>query len=328
MACSCTERCAGGKRVVAVVVTHNRPALLGQCLTALQAQARAPDKVMVVDNASGPETERVLASFPQVKVLRQTCNLGAAAAFRIGLAAALRMGADWVWVMDDDGRPRDGACLHELLSAAARTDAELVAPLVVDVANPGRLAFPLRVAGRTRFRTADVLGFGDLYGFAHLFNGALIGTEVLFSIGLPDPRLFIRGDEVEFLYRARRARTRIVLATGTRFLHPGSAAEIHAILGGLYYATLPVDERKQFFQFRNRAWIFRHYGMWPWLLADVIRYGCFFLASRRDPIGFGRWVAASWAGLRGDFMLEKDGAPVPIATRASWSTRLASRRRA
>ncbi len=314
-------------RVVAVVVTHDRPALLRRCLEALAAQApRAPDSVLVVDNASpGPGTARVLEEFPAARVLRRPENLGGAAGYRAGMEAALRDGADWVWAMDDDGRPRDPDCLHGLLGAAARTGAVLVAPLVLDVDAPERLAFPLRLGGRTRFTAAELGECGDdLRGRAHLFNGALIAAPLLFSVGLPDPRLVIRGDEVDFLLRVRRfaGDAGVVLTPRCAFLHPGGAAEIHPILGGAYYATLPTDARKQFYQFRNRAWIFRRHGMWGWLAADVVRYGCFWLGTRRDPAGLARWAAASWAGLRGDLARP----PPPPAAGAAAAGRGAARR--
>lgn len=292
-------------RVVAVVVTHERPALLSLCLFALATQVRPPDLVIVVDNASGPETARVLADFPAVQVLSQPRNMGGAAGYRVGIGAAMQAGAEWVWLMDDDGRPRDGDCLAGLLAAAGRGRAELAAPLVLDVEEPERLAFPLRLGGRTHFHARDVASRGDVPGFAHLFNGALISTTLLRQIGLPEHRFVIRGDEVEFLLRARRARARIVMATDTHFLHPSSRAEIHPILAGLYYATLPTDANKQFYQFRNRAWILRHYGLWSWLAADVLRYLFFWLGTRKDLRGLSRWIAASWHGLRGDFMREE-----------------------
>jgi rhamnopyranosyl-N-acetylglucosaminyl-diphospho-decaprenol beta-1,3/1,4-galactofuranosyltransferase len=304
------------RRVTAVVVTRDRPALLRRCLEALLEQSpRACDAVIVVDNASGPETRAVLNTFPAVRVLRQPRNLGGAGGYCIGMMAALRDGADWIWAMDDDGRPRDPDCLHALLALAKAEGALLAAPLVLDVDQPERVAFPLRIAGRTRFSRAEVQPHGVLRGFAHLFNGALIAAPLLFAIGLPDPRFVMRGDEVEFLLRARRAGAGIVLATDAAFLHPGSAAEIHPILGGAFYATLPVEESKRFLQFRNRAWIFRRYGMWTWLLADIVRYGCFWIGSRRDPRGFADWTVATWTGLRGDFMRDTkpSAAPEPHA---------------
>lgn len=288
-----------------MVVTHRRPALLRACLFAIRMQDRPPDLVLVLDNASGPDTGRIVAD-ESAEHLYQPRNLGGAGGYHAGIQAALGRGADWVWLMDDDGRPTDSACLAALLAAAERTGADIVAPLVLDVADPVRLAFPIRFSGRTRFLASEMPD--EVLGFAHLFNGALVRATLFRRIGLPNPRFVMRGDEVEFLFRARRAKARIVLDGRVHFLHPGSGPEIHPIMGGLFYATLPIGLTKQLLQFRNRAWIFRAYGMWHWLCADVVRYGWFFLA-RRDPDGLRRWLGATWDGLHGDFMREGQSIP-------------------
>ena len=290
-------------RCVCIVVTRDRPALLAQCLDAVQRQTRRPDLVIVVDNASGPETQAVLATRAAVSVLRLPTNTGGAGGYCAGIRRALDCGADWLWIMDDDGRPCTPGCLASLLDTAGATAADLVGPLVVDVDDPDRLAFPIRTRGQTRFRVNEMEDQGPIEGFAHLFNGALIHAGLVRRIGLPDPRFFIRGDEVEFLYRARRAGARIVLDVATRFLHPGSHAEIHPILAGAFYAVWPQDPVKQYFQVRNRAYIFLRYRMWLFLAADVVRYGAFFLITRQgDVAGFCRWFAASCAGWSGRFM--------------------------
>ena len=289
--------------VAAVIVTRDRPALLRQCLDAILMQDRPPARIVVVDNASGPATQAVLRSYPEVTCVALPHNLGGAGGFRAGIQAGLATGADWLWLMDDDGRPAAADCLAALMDTASRSGAELVGSLVMDVDAPDRLSFPVRLAGRTVFDVATVLRHGPVPGFAHLFNGALIASGLFRRIGLPDPRFFIRGDEVEFLFRARRAGAGIVLATAAGFLHPGSAPEIHPIMGGRFYAVMPGTEMKQQCQFRNRGYIFRAYGMWGWLAADVVRYGWYFLIGRRGDLrGLVRWAAATVRGVRGQFM--------------------------
>lgn len=283
--------------IIAVVVTRDRPALLDACLTALRAQSVPPDHILVLDNASGPETASVLARHDAI-VVRSEENLGGAGGFRSGIEAAMARGAELIWLMDDDGRPRDRTCLATLRATADRTGADLTAPMVVDAERPERLAFPIRLRGRTRFDCSDIPA--EVHGFAHLFNGALIRASLFRRIGLPDTRLFIRGDEVEFLYRARRAGAAIVLAATAEFCHPSSHAEIHPIMGGRFYAVLPSDPVKQFYQFRNRGWIFSRYGMWGWLAADVICYGWLFLLVRGRPREFRAWFGATLGGVRGD----------------------------
>ncbi len=292
-------------RVVAVIVTRDRPALLRQCLDAVLDQARRPDAVVVVDNASQHATRALLDEYPGIRRIWLPQNLGGAGGFQAGIQGALDDGADWLWLMDDDGRPGGPDCLAGLLRTAAARCAELVGPLLIDTEAPGRLSFPVRIAGRTLFDVDSVVRQGPVPGFAHLFNGALIGAGLFRRIGLPEPRFFIRGDEVEFLFRARRAGARIVLDTAARFLHPGSQAEIHPILLGCFYAVVPQEKSKQFYQFRNRGYIFSRYGMWAWLAADVVRYGYYFMVTRRaDVAGLARWAAATTCGVRGGFMRE------------------------
>lgn len=286
-------------RVVVVMVTRNRQAMLLRCLDAVWSQDRRPDLVIVVDNASDQPLDAVLAPCPDLRLLRLPDNLGPAAAFGLGIREALAGGADFVWMMDDDGLPADQGCLSGLLATAAREDADLVSPLIRDIDHPERLAFPIRQRGRTRFTVAALEDAPLIDDFAHLFNGALVASRVFARIGLPDPRLFIRGDEVEFLLRARRAALRVLTDQRLSFLHPSCGREIHPILGGRFYAMVPDDATKCFYQFRNRGWIFARYHMWSWLAADHVRYACWYLQQARDPAGYLRWLRTTWIGVLG-----------------------------
>ena len=289
-------------RVVCVVVTHDRPHCLARCRAALQAQTTRPHEVIVIDNASGPETAEIVAAWPGVVHIRQPVNAGGAAGYVAGIAAALARGAEFVWLMDDDGRPADAACLEVLLRRAV-DGVDVVAPIVLDEAEPSRLSFPIRLGGRTVFDADQVRVHGPVPGFAHLFNGALIRRELFAAIGLPDERFFIRGDEVDFLYRARAHGASIELRPEARFLHPSSESEIFPILFGRFYAVVPSSSTKRFYLFRNRAFIFRRHRMWLFLAMDVVRYASFFLFNRRgDFVGFARWAGITVAGMRGGFM--------------------------
>ena len=284
------------RSVAAVIVTHDRPVLLKRCLEALSRQTRLPDSIFVIDNAS---REPAVVRFPNAQIIRLERNLGAAAGYAAGIRAARAAGFSHLWMMDDDSAPADASCLAGLLATETACGSALTCPVVLDVADPARLAFPIRQAGRTRFTVAALKPRRYIEGFAHLFNGALIASAAFAQVGLPDATLGMRGDEVEFLLRARRAGLRIITDTQTAFLHPSSNAEIHPILGGLFYAVVPCDERKRTFQFRNRGWIFTRYGMWPWLVADHVRYALHFLLGCRDPASYAAWLRATWSGVLG-----------------------------
>ena len=59
---------ANAPTVCAVVITHNRRELLGECLDKIRAQTRPPDHVLVVDNASTDGTAEMLAAQSDIEV--------------------------------------------------------------------------------------------------------------------------------------------------------------------------------------------------------------------------------------------------------------------
>jgi rhamnopyranosyl-N-acetylglucosaminyl-diphospho-decaprenol beta-1,3/1,4-galactofuranosyltransferase len=110
---------AAGGRVVAVIVTWNRRDLLLESIGAVTTQRVAPERVVVVDNASTDGTaDAVRASYPEVTLVRLDRNTGGAGGFAVGLRHALDAGAELVWLMDDDTVPEPGALEHLLRARA------------------------------------------------------------------------------------------------------------------------------------------------------------------------------------------------------------------
>jgi len=284
---------------VAVIVTFDRPELLSHCIQALLRQDRLPNDILIVDNGSNPPASAPFSGGAPITVLRRSAGFGPASAYRFGIDAAIGRAADHVWLMDDDAAPAQDDCLSRLLATASVENAAITSPLVVDIDHTERLAFPMRIRGRTMFHTHELADVARVRGFAHLFNGALIAASAFETVGLPDERLVIRGDEVDFMLRVRRAGLLVVTDCRTQFLHPGSGPEIHPILGGRFYAVVPPDPLKRAYQFRNRGWIFSRHGMLLWLLADHVRYACWFILNAHDPAGYAEWLRYTWRGVLG-----------------------------
>jgi len=288
--------------VVAVIVTRDRPVLLAESLSAIAAQSRRPDHVVVVDN--GPDDEvraTVEASGLPATYLPSRRNLGGAGGFALGMLHALALGADWVWCADDDGRPADGGVLATLLAAAEKHGLAEVSPMVTDMADPERLAFPLRRGLRWRRRLSDFAGVEILPHYASLFNGALFRADALDVVGVPDYRLFFRGDETEIHRRLVRAGLPFGTCVAAAYLHPEGTTEFQPILGGRLSAQYPSNDVKRFFTYRNRGYLMAQPGM-RWLLPlEWIRFSYFFLVHRRDGAGWREWVRLTTAGRRERF---------------------------
>ncbi|MFW5859822.1 MAG: glycosyltransferase family 2 protein, partial [Planctomycetota bacterium] len=198
--------------VAAVVVTHNRLALLRQCLAALDTQTRRPDAIYIVDNASTDGTTDAVAERcagrDDLHHLRLRENRGGAGGFHAGMARAYSDGHEWIWVMDDDSLPRPD-CAQQLIDAQtcypARWKAKVLASRVEWT--DGR-EHPLnRVAPKRRFHR----GFARLARRrGHLsircasFVSIAFHRDCIARFGLPIAAYFIWSDDIEYTARVLR----------------------------------------------------------------------------------------------------------------------------
>lgn len=300
-----TERVAD-ERVVAVVVTHRRPDELAKSLDAVTSQTRAPDHLIVVDNDDDARVRDLVAGQPiPTTYVGSRRNLGGAGGFALGMLQALALGADWVWLADDDGRPADASVLATLLACATRHSLAEVSPMVCDMDDPQRLAFPLRrgLVWRRRVDELRTDGSGQelLPGIASLFNGALFRSSTLDVIGVPDIRLFIRGDEVEVHRRLVRSGLPFGTCLNAVYLHPQGSDEFKPILGGRMHTQYPDDAKKRYFTYRNRGYLQSQPGLRRLIPQEWLRFGWFFLVSRRDPAGLMEWIRLRRLGRRERF---------------------------
>lgn len=275
----------------AVIVTHRRVELLRASLEQVVGQTHPVDWVIVVDNGCEDEVRDLVAELAGERAvyLASRTNLGGAGGFAYGFLTALALGADAVWCADDDGRPADRHVLASLFDVAETHHLHEVSPVVCNIDDPGRLAFPLR-QGLTWKRRRDELEGEFLPGIASLFNGALISAQAMEIIGVPDYRLFIRGDEVEYHRRLVRSGLAFGTALSTAYLHPDGSDEFKPILGGRMHTQYPDNESKRYFTYRNRGYVMSQPGMRKLLPQEYARFSWFFLVQRRDPAGFREWL--------------------------------------
>jgi rhamnopyranosyl-N-acetylglucosaminyl-diphospho-decaprenol beta-1,3/1,4-galactofuranosyltransferase len=288
--------------VCAVVVTHRRTDELAKSLDVLSTQTRMLDHLIVVDNDSDERVRDLVAGQPVPSTyLGSHRNLGGAGGFALGMLHALALGADWVWLADDDGRPKDADVLATLLDCATQYQLAEVSPMVCDLDNPDRLAFPLR-RGLVWRRHVSELGDDDLLpGIASLFNGALFRASTLESVGIPDIRLFIRGDEVDMHRRLVLSGLPFGTCLQATYLHPQGSDEFKPILGGRMHTQYPDDPTKRFFTYRNRGYLQAQRGLRKLVFQEWVRFGWFFLMQRRDPKGFAEWIRLRRLGRRERF---------------------------
>ncbi|WP_433290937.1 galactofuranosyltransferase GlfT1 [Pseudonocardia sp. CA-142604] len=284
--------------VVAVVVTRHRTDMLVDSLAALAKQTHPIAHLIVVDNGPDkPAREIVEACGLPATWLPSWNNLGGAGGFALGMLHALAMGAEWIWLGDDDGRAANETVLATLVDLAERRGLAAVSPTVADMDHPDRLAFAVRRGltwHRSRAALAADSGHGAddelLPGVAALFNGALFRARTLDVIGVPDLRLFVRGDEVEMHRRLVRSCLPFGTSLRAAYLHPAGSEDDKPMLGGRLHARDPDDPVKRYYTYRNRGYLVSQPGMRKVGLLEVPRFAWYFLVTKRSPRQFVQWV--------------------------------------
>lgn len=290
--------------VCAVVVTHRRPDELAKSLDAVCAQSRVPDHLVVIDNDDDARVRDIVNGQPVPSTyLGSRRNLGGAGGFALGMLHALALGADWIWLADDDGRPQDSSVLATLLACAQKYGLAEVSPMICDLDDPERLAFPLRRGIVWRRKVSELrVGTQELMpGIAHLFNGALFRAATLEATGVPDLRMFIRGDETELHRRLIRTGLPFGTCLDAIYLHPQGGDEFKPILGGRMHTQYPDNPSKRYFTYRNRGYLQSMPGMRKLVFQEWVRFGWYFLVSRRDPAGLMEWIRLRRMGRRERF---------------------------
>ncbi len=295
-------------RIVAVVVTYNRLALLTRLLARL-AEVPQLAEVVVVDNASSDGTREWLAGVEggdagtPVLSLAMERNRGGAGGFHAGLDAAVDRGADLVWLMDDDGLPEPD-CLDRLLQH--RTTLDFWGPVVVDEADPDRLVFPIRLPGRATVvhQMADVRAAavdGLIRDVVIPFNGVLVTRDLVERIGLVREDFFIWGDDHEYRLRAERAGARIATVVDAAVHHPSvGALGTPMAFGRTTYNHTPSD-LKHYCMARNNLVNLNEYRG-PLHAAAFVAKTLWFYSFTKPSLRRLRLSARAMAdGLRGDF---------------------------
>ncbi len=208
-----------------------------------------PERTLVIDNQGGLSDH----PDPTVEVLRPGENIGFAAACGLGAARALAAGAGFVWVVNNDARPAVD-CLYELeRTAAAMPRAGLLSPLIVrgDGAGAwyaGGSVSPRALKVRHAFQpaSAEPHDVGFVTGCAWLAS-----AEFIRAAGMPEERLFMYFEDVDWSLRAQALGWRTVLVPAARVVHDVR----YSARGRRLFSPFAV-----YFMTRNRLLLARRWG--------------------------------------------------------------------
>ena len=206
-----------------IIVTYNAANWYRKCIESLLAADVPAEDIIVVDNDSSDGTVSMIAAdYPAVRLLEQKENLGFGKANNVGIREALKLGAQYVFLINQD----------------ATIDKDTLAKLVaVDVATQGRYGIlsPVhyfsehtldrlfaRFTSRPKHTTTVDTESGSYNVKVVAFVNAalwLISRDKILKVGGFNPAFNHYGEDDDYVKRMRYYGYRVAVVEGARGYH-------------------------------------------------------------------------------------------------------------
>lgn len=195
-------------KVYAVVVTYNGASLIEKCLQSLR-DSSYPISVIVVDNASTDESAMLAKRFDNVDCLELKRNLGFGRANNIGIRKALDLGADYLFLLNQDAYIYPDSVERLIYGASGHPEYGIVSPVHLNGA--GTALDPsfekcIEQAGVADAVTMlDDVPMGNEPFTVPFVNAAawLVSRDCLQHVGGFDPIFFMYGEDNDLANRVK-----------------------------------------------------------------------------------------------------------------------------
>jgi rhamnosyltransferase len=235
------------KSTCGIIVTHNPRRDFGLLVTVLATQVGA---IVIVDNAShSPPTPAVDGVRVPVTLIKNSENLGVAAALNQGVSIALASGFHFALTLDQDSVP--GPDVLSLLAGVYANACRCFPVALVGSSFspdfiPSRSAVPTQ-CGRAWVEKETVIT-----------SGSLMALEAYAVVGPFRDDLFIDHVDSEYCLRARTRGYAVVKAAEITMRHEIGYRAVHRLLG-LSLATSNHSPLRRYYQARNLFVLIRTY---------------------------------------------------------------------
>jgi len=218
----------GAPRVAIIVLNWNGWEVTASCLESLQQVEYPNYKIIVVDNAStDASVERLSSGFPHIELIRNTVNLGFAAGNNVGIKRALRDGAQFILLLNNDTVVSPSFLTKMMAVAASHPRIGILNPKISYLDDPGRIwyaggTFNLwqGFARHIGQRAMDSARYNETREVTFITGCAfLIKADVIAEIGLLDERFVMVCEDTDWSIRALKANYKAMYVADARILH-------------------------------------------------------------------------------------------------------------
>ena len=228
-----------------------------ECLESVKKSDYPNYEIILIDNASkNREGEIIKSRFPELILVQNEMNLGFAGGNNIGMRYALKNGAYYVWLLNND-TVIESNTLSDLVAVAEKTpNAGLLSPLIYYYANPEQIQFcgssfdkeDLQIKYIKNLTQINMLDSRSIC----LWGTALfIKKTVIEGIGYLDEKFFAYHEDADYSLRALNYGFINIIVSSAKIFHK------HHYLDDEGLKHLP--PHCAFYRARNDFWLWQNY---------------------------------------------------------------------
>lgn len=198
--------------IAVVIINYNGDSVLQECLLSCISENISPSDIVVIDNGSTDESQKLCEKYASLTFIKNQCNKGFSRAVNVGISACK---TKYVLILNNDARLLPGSIEHLCACADGYPGAAFVGARLVD--EHGRYQnvvaeFPRwwkEIIPRVFLRRGKAdpkMSIVEDPIVVPSFVGAafLVRTEVLPDLGLLDEEFFFYLEETEWCHRAHQ----------------------------------------------------------------------------------------------------------------------------
>jgi GT2 family glycosyltransferase len=230
------------KRIFAVILHYKGRDLTYRCVLSLRGINKKDFslEIVLVDNCSPQPVDKFKEEFKDLVVLKNSQNLGFAEGNNVGIRYALKNGADWVLVLNNDTTIAPDLLIKLIKQGNLINQSGILGPKIYFA--PGfeyhKNRYKQNQRGKVFWYAGGIIDWKNIYCFhrgvdevdkgqydkieeTDFISGCamMVKKEVFEKIGLFDSRYFLYLEDVDFCQRAKKAGFKIIYVPQGKVWH-------------------------------------------------------------------------------------------------------------
>lgn len=251
-------------KVVVIILNYKVKDLTLKAIISVKGSTFKNLEIIVVDNNSHDGLANTLVNRQDLTFIQNDENLGYCGGNNVGIAQALKDGADWVFILNPDAQV-DKDAIKNLVEVAQKENIGIAGPKVLftdrktiwyagGVFDTGNVLGTHRGVDEKDHGQYNVVTQTDFVTGAAIF----IRRDVLEKVGLFDTRYFLYYEDSDFCFRAKKAGFKIMFVPEAVVYHLNAqSTKLGSPLQDYYITRNRMIFAAKFLTFRARAALFR-----------------------------------------------------------------------